>query len=71
MARRKLKDLLLGDAGQITLAKSLSKSAEHELTCLDGIFFSSWLCGTADGNRPPGILSWCTSCGWSSKSKML
>lgn len=69
--KKKLQDLLLGDAGEITLAKSLSKSAEHKLTRLDGIFFSSWLCGTADGNRPLEILSWCTSCGWDPVSDML
>jgi len=37
--KEKLQDLLLGDAGEVTLTKSPSKSAEHELTCLDGIFF--------------------------------
>jgi hypothetical protein len=45
--KEKFKDILLGDAGEITLAKkSLSKSAEHKLTCLDGIFFelALWYC---------------------------
>jgi len=69
--KEKAQDLLLGDAGEVTLTKSPSKSAEHELTCLDGIFFSSWLCGTADGNRPLGKHSCCTSCGWGSMSDML
>lgn len=69
--KEKLQDLLLGDAGEVTLTKSPSKSAVHEITCLDGIFFPSWLCGTADGNRPLGKHSCCTSCGWGSMSDML
>ena len=69
--KKKLQDLPPGDAVEVTLTKSPSKSAEHELTCLDGIFFSSWLCGTADGNRRLGKHSCCTSCGWGSMSGML
>ena len=44
---------------------------ETKLTCLDRIFFWSWLCDTADENRPLGKLSWCTSCGWDLVSDML
>lgn len=59
----KLQDLFLGNAGEVTLRKPSSKSMEHVLTGLDRIFLSSWLCGTADGNRPPWKRSWCTSGG--------
>jgi len=62
--KEKLQHFLLRDTGEVTLTISSSKSAKHELTCFDRIFFSSWPGGTADGNRPLGILSWCTSCGW-------
>ncbi|MDX9896226.1 MAG: hypothetical protein RBS34_12295, partial [Desulfofustis sp.] len=60
----KLQDLFRGNTGEVTLRKPSSKSMEHVLTGLDRIFFSSWLCGTADGNRLPEKRSWCTSGGW-------
>ena len=58
---QKFEDFFLGYTGEITFAKSSSETVEDKLTCLDGIFFWSWYGDTADGNRLPGIISWCTS----------
>jgi hypothetical protein len=54
---QKLEDFFLGNAGEISFAKSQGETIEDELTGLDGIFFSSWPGGTADENRLPGKLS--------------
>ncbi|MEE4136384.1 MAG: hypothetical protein V2I32_09930 [Desulforhopalus sp.] len=62
--KEKAQYLFRGYAGKITFAKLECKTREDELTGLDGIFFSSWPGGTADENRRPGILSWCTSWCW-------
>ncbi len=56
-SQQKLEDFFLGNAGEISFAKSRGETIEDKLTGLDGIFFSSWPGDTVDGNRLPGKLS--------------
>jgi len=56
-SQQKFEDFFLGNAGEISFAKSRGETIEDKLTGLDGIFFSSWPGDTADGSRLPVILS--------------